>query len=103
VVEEKGEKEVKVKVVKEVKPKEEDVKACMSFLSAIGGLFGMQAQMVRDTLKKQGCDISPTVYYPDKGDSIYMGLKLRLPDEKTARYMYRCFEEASKRLAGEKR
>jgi len=95
-------KEIKVKVVKEIKPKEEDVKACMSFLESIGGLFGMQASMVKDSLKKQGCDISPSIYYPDEGDSIYMGLKLKLPDERSARYMYKCFEEASKIIVGKK-
>lgn len=87
---------MKVKVVKDVKPKPEDVQAAKQFLDSVGGVFAMQANIVRDSLKKKGCDIVPAFYYPDKGNAIYMGLKLVLPSETDARYMYRCFEIASR-------
>jgi len=40
--------------------------------------------------------LEPAVYYPEKGRNIYIGLKLELPDEDTAKYMMKCFEEAAK-------
>lgn len=89
-------KEIKVKVKKQIKPKKSDVEAARQFLQSVGGVFAMQANMVRESLKQKGCDIVPAFYYPDRGNAIYMGLKLILPSEKDARYMYRCFEIASR-------
>lgn len=87
-------KEIKVKVKKQIKPKKSDIEAAKQFLQSVGGVFSMQASMIRESLKQKGCDIVPAFYYPDKGNAIYMGLKLILPTEKDARYMYRCFEVA---------
>ena len=78
------------------KPKPEDVIAAKQMLQAIASSFALQAGFILPQLKQFGCDMQPAVYYPDKGNAIYMGFKLILPDEKTAKYLAKCFEEAAK-------
>jgi len=79
-------------------PKEQDIMAAMQMLNSIAMAFSMQAGMMANQLKKLGCSITPSVYYPDKGNAIYMGFKLTLPSEKAAKYLNRCFELAAERM-----
>jgi hypothetical protein len=74
--------------------KPEDVEAAKNFLNAMGSVFAMSASMV--DLSNFDSKLEPAVYYPEKGRNIYIGLKLELPDEDTAKYMMKCFEEAAK-------
>lgn len=75
--------------------KKEDVEAARNFLQAVGSAFAMQASMITG-LEQYGASLSPVVYYPDSGRAIYIGLKLELPDEETAKYMNKCFEIAAR-------
>jgi len=85
-------------VKEELKPKPEDVQSALSMLNAIVQSFNLQAGFILPQLKAIGCDMKPAVYYPDKGNAIYLGYKLILPSEKHAKYLAKCFEEAGKLL-----
>ena len=83
-------------------PKPEDVKSAKAMLQSIAGAFSLQAGFILPQLRQLGCDMKPAVYYPDKGNAIYLGYKLILPDEKAAKYLNKCFELAAKEMSKKK-
>ncbi len=89
----------KEKAEESLKPKPEDVQSALAILSSIVQSFNMQAGFILPQLKQLGCDMKPAVYYPNKGNGIYLGYKLILPSEQHAKYLAKCFEEASKILS----
>ena len=83
---------------KRLKPKPEDIEAAKALLGTIGSAFAMAGMSVQQ-LRQMGVDIKPAVYYPENGNSIYLGFKLELPNEESAKYMWECFKAASKEMS----
>ena len=81
-----------------LKPKPEDVEAAKALLGTISSAFAMAGMSVQQ-LRQMGVDIKPAVYYPEHGNSIYLGFKLELPNEDSAKYMWECFKAASKEMS----
>jgi hypothetical protein len=79
-------------------PKREDIEAAKSMLQSIASSFALQAGFILPQLKQLGCDMKPAVYYPEKGNAVYLGYKLVLPSEEAAKYLSKCFELAAEEI-----
>jgi len=89
----------KSKNKKDVSVKRQDIECAKQILSAIVQSFNLQAGFILPQLRQLKCDLKPAVYYPDKGNAIYLGYKLVLPSEEAAKYFAKCFEIAGKELS----
>jgi len=75
-------------------PKESDVQKVRNLINSLGSAFIMAAAPMRPQLQQQNMDVEPSIYYPDEGRSIYIGLKLVFPSEREAKYFMKCAEAA---------
>jgi len=74
---------------------EQAVSQARTLLNHLSMAFNMYCGMVRGNLQRLGLDIYPTIYYPEKGNVIYMGLALVLKGEEEAKKMFEVFRKAS--------
>ena len=82
----------------DVEVKESDVQLTMQLLLSLQESFALQAGFILPQLKQLNCDLKPAWYYPDNGDTIYLGFALKLPNEECAKYFAKALELATEKI-----